>query len=145
MSVLHKVKMKLSKDGTVGISGIEKYGIQKNIVIDNMNKLQYLQITQQGFSFQTKTSAEVFTVFFNDLSDNPSVPIRLLWKNGVNANSSLIYLYDLIAEISYAGADKKGNPNEHTIEYLKSQYWECRNEDVYAMGKAILSNYKESP
>lgn len=141
MSVLHKVKMKLSKDGTVGISGTERYGNQKNIVIaDNMDILQYLQITNEGFSFQTKNSVEVFSVFFNDLSDNPSVPIRLLWKNGISANSSLIFLYDLIAEISYAGADKKGNPNEHTLEYLKSKYRECEGLDLKAVGRVVLSN-----
>lgn len=113
--------------------------------VDVADVVDYVKIEPEYFEIKLVNNDKIHVVYWRNLSENPSVPSRIVMKNKSRDNI-LFFLYDIIAEFAYDGARDKGMPHDSTIERLKEMYPSyktyCRNVSLKYLGCQILSNYK---
>lgn len=145
--MLHKAKIKLNKDGSFAVIGIERYGYKRTVVVDKDNPLRYLELNNKGFRFQRKKSCEIYTVVFSDLLAEPAIPTNKLWENA-DRPALIYFIYDLIAMVSRAETDASDSSKGYPLEALCHKYQSCqaywKGLDLKGICKAIRSNYKVS-
>lgn len=101
MVKITKAKLKISNDGVFAIVGKGMYGEDKNVLIDDYSLIGYVKICFDWFEIKYRNKE--YCVYWRNLSDNPSIPTRKLYKS-VDTDNILFFLYDLVAEVAFDGA-----------------------------------------
>lgn len=143
MVKITKAKLKISNDGVFAIVGKGMYGEDKNVLIDDYSLIGYVKICSDWFEIKYRNKE--YCVYWRNLSDNPSIPTRKLYKS-VDTDNVLFFLCDLVAEVAFDGARSNGLPHDATIERLKEKYSACekyyKGISLKYVGSQILLNYR---